>query len=357
MHHDALVRRPIHSGDVIDWEFLNSQELVREFFASFEFDASPCWYDPENLGIRFRLRGKQRGITLLELGWRVGLYTKIKSRENTTLSGLSRAETVKVSHLLAEFWPRIEDGGFNVGKMKVASIRDLKIMDALSVEPLPHVFKKKSLIAIRVVMELHNEACFWPATREVEEDDEAKEVNEGEAGNEGAGGSADMYRDISQGNMKMKPDIESKTINEYLEYEAVKKRQLWDNDDDSEVEQEEDGNDEDTFDMWDITVEDVEQIRNFFNVLDEIDEVVQPLIPEPIHTTPPNDDYVAPATKSILDKLLEEFGDDILNVTMVDEEDDFNRTKDLEELERLLAMRPQSNFTGIQVDRDIISPG
>ncbi|GKD11329.1 hypothetical protein Tco_1191014, partial [Tanacetum coccineum] len=25
------------------------RELVREFFALFEFDASPCWYDPENL--------------------------------------------------------------------------------------------------------------------------------------------------------------------------------------------------------------------------------------------------------------------------------------------------------------------
>ncbi|GJU28203.1 hypothetical protein Tco_1166824 [Tanacetum coccineum] len=155
-------------------------------------------------------------------------------------------------------------------------------------------------------------------------------------------------KNLLEGNMKMKPDIESKTINEYLEYEAVKKRQLWDNDDDSEEEQEEDGDDGDTFDMWGIMVEKVERIRNFFNVLDEIDEVVQPLIPELIHTTPPNDDYVAPANKSILDELLEEFGDDILNVTMVDEEDDFNRTKDLEELERLLAMRPQSNFTGIQ---------
>ncbi|GKC28424.1 hypothetical protein Tco_1035718 [Tanacetum coccineum] len=94
---------------------------------------------------------------------------------------------------------------------------------------------------------------------------------------------------------------------------------IWEQDDDSKEDQEEDGDDEDTFDMWDITVEDVERIRKFFNVPDEIDEIVQPLIPEPIHTTPPNDDYVAPATKSILDELLEEFRDEILNVTMVDE--------------------------------------
>ncbi|GKG52512.1 hypothetical protein Tco_0547387, partial [Tanacetum coccineum] len=56
------------------------------------------------------------------------------------------------------------------------------------------------------------------------------------------------------------------------------------------------------------------------NVPDEMDEVIQPLIPQPIHTTPPNDDYVASATKSNLDELLEEFNDEIVNVTKVDEE-------------------------------------
>ncbi|GKB58068.1 hypothetical protein Tco_0914254 [Tanacetum coccineum] len=189
----------------------------------------------------------------------------------------------------------------------------------------------------------------------------------------------------------MEPDIENMTINEYLEYEAAKERRLWDDvrskrsptnfneadvdsfhwnkrdenmnqvghdivqdsiweqDDDSEEDQEEDGDDRDTFDMWDITVEDVERIRKFFNVPDEIDEIVQPLIPEPIHTTPPNDDYVAPATKSILDKLLEEFRDEILNVTMDDEEANFNPNKDLKVLERLLVEEPQSYFTEIQL--------
>ncbi|GJV87377.1 hypothetical protein Tco_1531315 [Tanacetum coccineum] len=87
----------------------------------------------------------------------------------------------------------------------------------------------------------------------------------------------------------------------------------------------------------DITVEDVERIRQFLmpNVPDKMDEVIQPLIPQPIHTIPPNDDYVAPATESILDELLEEFGDEIVNVTMVDEE---------------AAEDPQSHFTEIQVD-------
>nr|GEX09347.1 hypothetical protein [Tanacetum cinerariifolium] len=61
----------------------------------------------------------------------------------------------------------------------------------------------------------------------------------------------------------------------------------------------EDDDDEDTYDIWNITIEDVERIRKFLmpNVPDEMDEVIQPFIPQPIHTTPPNDDYVALATK------------------------------------------------------------
>ncbi|GKB59200.1 hypothetical protein Tco_0915386 [Tanacetum coccineum] len=89
--------------------------------------------------------------------------------------------------------------------------------------------------------------------------------------------------------------------------------------------------DGDTYDISDITIEDVERIRKFLtpHVPDEMDEVIQPLISQPIHTAPPNDDYVAPATKLIFDELLEEFGDEILNVTMVDKEADFNPTKDI----------------------------
>ncbi|GKD67753.1 hypothetical protein Tco_1321843 [Tanacetum coccineum] len=94
--------------------------------------------------------------------------------------------------------------------------------------------------------------------------------------------------------------------------------------------EEEDGDDRDIFYMWDITVEDVEQVRQFLtpNVPDVIDNI-QPLISKTIHTTPPDEDYVALATKSILDDLLEEFEDEILNVTMVDEGEECSPTKDL----------------------------
>ncbi|GJU26538.1 hypothetical protein Tco_1165159 [Tanacetum coccineum] len=112
------------------------------------------------------------------------------------------------------------------------------------------------------------------------------------------------------------------------------------------------------YNMYDITVEDVERIRQLLipNLPDVMDDVIQPSISKTIHTTPPDRDYVAPATKSILDELLEEFSDEILNVTMVDKEDDFNPTKDIKELERLLANNPQSHFTKIQVHLVIIKP-
>ncbi|GKD70884.1 retrovirus-related pol polyprotein from transposon TNT 1-94 [Tanacetum coccineum] len=64
-----------------------------------------------------------------------------------------------------------------------------------------------------------------------------------------------------------------------------------------------------------------------------------------MHTTPLDEHYVAPATKSILDDLLNEFEDEILNVAMVNKGAECSPTKDLEELERLLAKDPQSYYT------------
>ncbi|GKD57156.1 hypothetical protein Tco_1290543, partial [Tanacetum coccineum] len=127
---------------------------------------------------------------------------------------------------------------------------------------------------------------------------------------------------------------------------------------DLEKDQEEDVDDGDIFYMWNITVKDVERIRQFLtpNVLDVMDDIIQPLIPKTIHTTPPDEDYVAPTTKSILDDLFEEFRYEILNVTMVDEGVECSHTKDLEELERLLAKDPQSHYTEIQVHSIIINP-
>ncbi|GJY42089.1 hypothetical protein Tco_0429359 [Tanacetum coccineum] len=140
-------------------------------------------------------------ISLLELGWRIGLYSERQSKESATLSGLKKGGNREKSLICGRmFVTRIAQSyGLLTNEM----------MGALSVEPSPHVFKKKSLISMGVVMKLHNEGCFWPATREVaeedEEDDEGDEEAGGGAGHEGAGGSADMYRNMSKQDERAHP--------------------------------------------------------------------------------------------------------------------------------------------------------
>nr|GFA14906.1 hypothetical protein [Tanacetum cinerariifolium] len=127
MHHDALTRRHIHSRDIIDWEFLASQglyqaffesinkdpfsgpqwvnlfqinenvyqELVREFFASFEFDASPCRYDPNHLGGKCDSKWVKKGHDGKGKSLVVGIYANHR-------------------------------GWWNIGNTKVTAIKDLK---------------------------------------------------------------------------------------------------------------------------------------------------------------------------------------------------------------------------------------
>nr|GEV27570.1 hypothetical protein [Tanacetum cinerariifolium] len=184
--------------------------------------------------------------------------------------------------------------------------------------------------------------------------------------------------------MEMEPGIENMTLNEYLEYEAEMERRSWRNDQSKSIPKKYEGRNltllivtrVDTnhksvnllnFPIFpttnefsiiyehdvDLEKEEAQAISHAY----EIDKVIQPLISKPIHTTPPKDDYVALTTKSILDELLEEFKDEILKVTIVDEEADFNPTKDIKELERLLAKNPQSHFTEIQVDDEVACDG
>ncbi|GKE53099.1 hypothetical protein Tco_1488255 [Tanacetum coccineum] len=315
MNYDNLVGHSIHPRDVVDWEFLSNKGLaqsffssintdtfsgpqwvnlfqinepifcepVREFFASFEFDASPCRYEPLHKGVTFRLGGVEREISLLEFGWKVGLYTKRESKDVVTLSGLRRVETVNFTHLTYLFWPSIGDNMFNVGNTKAKSIRDPRIklahrcimmtitsrkkttnrvteidlfylyciygegvvynipywlakylkgirdksvifggmfvtkiarsfglltekmMSVLNHEPPPHIYRKKSLVKIGVIMEIHEGECCWPATRGVVEEDKGDdEEGDGEGGNEGVGGSADIYRNMSVGDWQVR---------------------------------------------------------------------------------------------------------------------------------------------------------
>ncbi|GKB91281.1 hypothetical protein Tco_0963553 [Tanacetum coccineum] len=153
-------------------------------------------YEPLHKGVTFRLGGVEREMSLLEFGWRVGLYTERESRDVMTLSGLRRAETVNSTHLTHLFWPSIGDDKFNVGNTKAKSIRDPRIK-------LAH--QKKSVVKMGVIMELHKGESCWPATRGVIEEDEGDdEEGDGEGGNEGDEGSADIYRNMSAGDWQFR---------------------------------------------------------------------------------------------------------------------------------------------------------
>ncbi|GJS90084.1 hypothetical protein Tco_0772720 [Tanacetum coccineum] len=281
INYNTLTRRSIHFGDVVDWEFLSNKglaqsfldsintdpfsgpqwanlfqinepifhELAREFFASFEFNATPF-----------------------------GLYSKRESREVATLSGLRNVVMVNATHFTHLFWPNIGDIRYNVGNTKAKSIRNPRIrlahrcltmtitgrkettprvtkidlfylycifrdgivcnipywlakylknvketsvifrgmfvtrmarsfglltnelVSVLNREPPPYVYRKKSLIKMGVIMELHEGECFWPATREVAGEGVGDdEEGDGEGGNKGIGGSVDNYHNMSQG--------------------------------------------------------------------------------------------------------------------------------------------------------------
>ncbi|GJR01086.1 hypothetical protein Tco_0524070 [Tanacetum coccineum] len=114
-----------------------------------------------------------------------------------------------ILYWLSKYLKAVRDKNLIYGGMLVTKITRSfrllinKLRDALSIEPLPHVFKKKSLIAMGVLMELQNGICVWPTPRVVEEEEEAKEEAKRNVGHEGVGGSADIYRNMSQGDWQV----------------------------------------------------------------------------------------------------------------------------------------------------------
>ncbi|GJY35549.1 zinc finger, CCHC-type containing protein [Tanacetum coccineum] len=112
---------------------------------------APNRYDPNHLGVRFRLGGEQKEISLLELGWRIDLYSERK--EST--------------HRVTEI----------------------------------DLFYLYCIYSDEVVCNIP----YWLAKyMVVEEDDEGDEAVGGDASHEGAGGSADMYRNMSQGDWQVR---------------------------------------------------------------------------------------------------------------------------------------------------------
>ncbi|GJT84878.1 reverse transcriptase domain-containing protein [Tanacetum coccineum] len=68
------------------------------------------------------------------------------------------ATTARKDFKAGFYWPHI----FCDANKSFGLLTD-ELRNALSIEPPPHLFKKKSLIAIGVIMELQNGMCVWPA--------------------------------------------------------------------------------------------------------------------------------------------------------------------------------------------------
>ncbi|GKC53287.1 hypothetical protein Tco_1076032 [Tanacetum coccineum] len=97
--------------------------------------------------------------------------------------------------------------------------------DALHVEPKAHVFKKRSLIAMDVMMDLGRGACCWPTTRQVGEDVEVKEAaNEG-AANEEASGSAEVYQNMSRGDWQFQYLSTRDNLDPHLQIDPFPRRE------------------------------------------------------------------------------------------------------------------------------------
>nr|GEY34386.1 hypothetical protein [Tanacetum cinerariifolium] len=156
MNYNNLVGRIIHSEDVVDWQFLSNKGLTQSFFNFINTDTFSGPYKPLHIGVTFRLGGVEREISLLEFGWRVGLYSE----------------------------------------------------SVLNRDPPPHVYMKTSLVKMGVIMELHEGECCWSATKgfiEVSKGDD--EEGNGEGGNKGVRGSIDVYQNMSAGEMQsIKPN-------------------------------------------------------------------------------------------------------------------------------------------------------
>nr|GEU82476.1 hypothetical protein [Tanacetum cinerariifolium] len=174
------------------------QELVREFFASFEFKEYHSRTNPTLEGVSFRLGGETRTMSLLEFGWRVGLYDEeVASHEDTF-----RITTLDIFYLnciysvrvvcnipfwLARYQKKVRTinvlcGGMFVTKIaKSFGLLGGEMFEALSVEPGAWVFPKKSLISTGVVMKLDRGNYVWPVIRGVgdngddEEDEEVRD--------------------------------------------------------------------------------------------------------------------------------------------------------------------------------------
>ncbi|GJX30547.1 hypothetical protein Tco_0238626 [Tanacetum coccineum] len=150
-------------------------------------------YDPIHLGVRFRLGGEQKEISLLELGWRIGLYSEWQSWESAILSGLRKREIRK--------WPPLGIQGL---RLPIVALQRPLWVERKALIGSPKLTYSTFIASTPMRSSATFHTGLLKALEEDEEDDEGDEADGGGAGNEGAGGSADMYHNMSQGDWQVR---------------------------------------------------------------------------------------------------------------------------------------------------------
>ncbi|GJZ92246.1 hypothetical protein Tco_0664311 [Tanacetum coccineum] len=183
------------------------RELVREFFATYEFRASTRKNNPRAAGIQFR-------------------------REIGMAIALKNALMVKNETMVLLFWPTIGDGEFRTRSMVARSIRDPRVRLAhrciattiLGRKDSTHRITLSDLFFLyciynegvvcnipfwlahylngvmdgEIIIELVPGQCHWVGTREAHQQHQEHEEEKEEANEDCVGGSAKAYRGISR---------------------------------------------------------------------------------------------------------------------------------------------------------------
>nr|GEX18793.1 retrotransposon Orf1 [Tanacetum cinerariifolium] len=169
-------------------ETVNSTHLTHLFWPSIGDDRFNVGNTKGNYIREPRIKLAHRCITMTITG-RKETTNRVMEIDLFYLYCIYGEEVVcNIPYWLAKYLKGVRDKSVILGGMfvtKIArsfSLLTKEMMSVLNREPPLHVYKKKSLVKIRVIMELYEGECCWPATRGVAEEDKGDDEEGDEEG-------------------------------------------------------------------------------------------------------------------------------------------------------------------------------